>query len=206
MNRTQPAHGSPAAPTNSIRVRRLGIDTQYEAVVFMHKECRICRSEGFTAHARVLLRSRSAEVIATLYQVAGDLISHDEAILSEPAWKRLELMEGETISVSHTTPLDSLSHVRSLIYGNQLGESAFHAIIGDVVDGKYSDIDLSAFLTACAARALDHKEVLALTHAMVEVGDRMTWPAGIIADKHSVGGLPATVRRPLWSRSWHPAG
>lgn len=188
---------STTVPANSIRVRRLGIDTQYEAVVLMHKECRICRSEGFTAHTRVLLRSKTSQVIATLYQVTGDLIAHDEAILSEPAWRRLQLRDGETIAISHPAPLDSLSHVRSLIYGNQLGESAFHSIIDDIVDGQYSDIHLSSFLTACAARPLDHKEVLALTHAMVEAGDRMTWPAGIIADKHSVGGLPGNRTTPI---------
>ncbi|MEY9180551.1 thymidine phosphorylase family protein [Bradyrhizobium sp. USDA 313] len=188
---------SEGAAQHSIRVRRLGIDTQYEAVVFMHKECQVCRSEGFTAQARVLLRSRSAQIIATLYQVNGDLIAHDEAVLSEPAWKRLELTEGESVTVSHPKPLDSLSHVRSLIYGNPLGESAFHAIIGDIVDGQYSDIHLSSFLTACAARPLDQNEVLALTHAMVEAGDRMTWPAGVIADKHSVGGLPGNRTTPI---------
>lgn len=197
MNDNRTAPTSSTAPANSIRARRLGIDTQYEAVVFMHKECQICRSEGFTAHARILLRSKTSQVIATLYQVTGDLIRHDEAVLSEPAWKRLGMADGETISMSHPTPLDSLSHVRSLIYGNQLGESAFHAIIGDIVDGQYSDIHLSSFLTACAARPLAHKEVLALTHAMVEVGDRMTWPAGIIADKHSVGGLPGNRTTPI---------
>src|SRR6266702_7400214 len=197
MNGPHPTYvdGSPAA--NSIRARRLGIDTRYEAVVLMHKECQICRSEGFTAHARVLLRSKTQQVIATLYQVTGDLIGHDEAILSEPAWKRLELTDGERIAISHPAPLDSLSHVRSLIYGNQLGESAFHAIIGDIVDGQYSDIHLSSFLTACAARPLDHNEILALTHAMVEAGDRMAWPAGIIADKHSVGGLPGNRTTPI---------
>lgn len=180
-----------------IRARRLGIDSQYEAVVFMHRECEVCRSEGFAAHTRVLLRSKTAQVIATLYQVTGDLIAHDEAALSEPAWKRLGLSEGATVAVSHPKPLDSLSHVRSLIYGNPLGESAFHAIIGDIVDGQYSDIHLSSFLTACAARPLDQKEVLALTHAMVEAGDRMTWPAGVIADKHSVGGLPGNRTTPI---------
>lgn len=188
---------SEGAAPHSIRARRLGIDTQYEAVVFMHKECQVCRSEGFTAQARVLLRSRSAQIIATLYQVSGDLIAHDEAVLSEPAWKRLELTEGESVAVSHPKPLDSLSHVRSLIYGNPLGDSAFHAIIGDIVDGQYSDIHLSSFLTACAARPLDQNEVLALTHAMVAAGDRMTWPAGVIADKHSVGGLPGNRTTPI---------
>ena len=155
---------------NSVRARRLGLDTQYEAIVFMHKDCDVCRSEGFAAHARVLLRNGKRQVIATLYQVTGDLIAQDEAALSESAWTRLGLTDGARITVTHPAPLDSLSHVRSRIYGHDLGESAFHTIIADIVDGKYSDIHLSSFLTACAARALDHREILALTHAMVEVG------------------------------------
>jgi thymidine phosphorylase len=184
-------------PANTVRARRLGLDTQYEAVVFMHKDCPVCRSEGFSAHTRVLLCNGATEVIATLYQVTGDLLSRDEAALSESAWLRLGLQQGDRIAVTHPAPLDSLSHVRSRIYGHDLGESAFHAIIADVVDGKYSDIDLSSFLTACAARALGHKEILALTHAMVEVGERLRWPAGVVVDKHCVGGLPGNRTTPI---------
>jgi len=144
-------------PANSVRARRLGLDTQYEAIVFMHKECHVCRSEGFIAHTRVLLCNGKRQVIATLYQATGDLIAHDEAALSESAWTRLDLRDGDRIIVTHPAPLDSLSHLRSRIYGHELGESSFHAIIADIVDGKYSDIHLSSFLTACATRALDHK-------------------------------------------------
>src|ERR1051326_3133995 len=131
-----------SSTTNTLRARRLGLDTQYEAVVFMHKECQVCRSEGFSAHARVLLRNGKREIIATLYQTTGDLIGHDEAALSESAWRRLELENGGLISVAHPSPLDSLSHVRSRIYGNALSEASLHAIIDDVVEGKYSDIHL----------------------------------------------------------------
>lgn len=186
-----------AMATNSVRVRRLGLDTQYEAVIFMHKQCQVCRSEGFSAHARVLLSNGKRQIIATLYQVIGDLIAHDEAALSESAWKRLGLSEGDTIKVSHPAPIDSLSHLRSRIYGHELGEASFHAIIEDVVDGKYSDIHLSSFITACATRALDQKEVLALTHAMVEAGERLKWPAGVVVDKHSIGGLPGNRTTPI---------
>jgi thymidine phosphorylase len=185
-----------AAP-NAIRVRRLGLDTQYEAVVVMHKDCAVCRSEGFSAHARVLLCNGKRRVIATLYQATGDLVAHDEAALSEAAWRRLGLTNGGTISIIHPAPLDSLSHVRSRIYGHALGEASFNAIIRDVVDGKYSDIDLSSFLTACATRPLDHNEILALTQAMVETGERLQWPAGVIVDKHCVGGLPGNRTTPL---------
>ena len=183
--------------TSSIRARRLGLDTQYEAVVFMHKDCHVCRSEGFTAHARVLLCNGGRQVIATLYQVTSDLIASNEAALSESAWTRLGLRDGEHIIVTHPATLDSLSYVRSRIYGHELGEPSFHAIIEDIVQGKYSDIDLSSFITACAARPLDHKEVLALTHAMVEAGERLKWPDGIIVDKHCVGGLPGNRTTPI---------
>ena len=48
-------HSHERHAANSVRARRIGLDTQYEAVVFMHKECDVCRSEGFSAHTRVLL-------------------------------------------------------------------------------------------------------------------------------------------------------
>src|SRR6266567_5422062 len=144
---TNPSAKEAALPghptTNSIRARRLGLDTQYEAVVFMHKDCHVCRSEGFTAHARVLLCNGERQVIATLYQVTSDLIAHHEAALSESAWTRLGLRNGDQITVAHPATLDSLSHVRSRIYGHDLGEPSLHAIIEDIVQGKYSDIELS---------------------------------------------------------------
>lgn len=181
----------------AIRARRIGIDTQYEAVVFMHRDCQVCRSEGFSAHARVLLRNGNREIIATLYQVTGELIAHDEAAVSDSTWTRLGLRDGDRIDISHPSPLDSLSHVRSRIYGHDLSETSLHAIIEDVVDGKYSDIHLSSFITACATRPLNHNEILALTHAMVEAGERLTWPAGIVVDKHSIGGLPGNRTTPV---------
>jgi thymidine phosphorylase len=40
---------------NTLRLIRLGIDTQREHVVFMRKDCHICLSEGFEALNRVLV-------------------------------------------------------------------------------------------------------------------------------------------------------
>jgi len=81
-------HGANA---NRLRARRLGVDTQFEAVVFMHKNCPVCRSEGFAAHNRIVLSAGSRQIIATLYQITTDLLGHDEAGLSESAWTRLGL-------------------------------------------------------------------------------------------------------------------
>jgi thymidine phosphorylase len=180
-----------------LRARRLGIDTQYEAVVFMHKDCHVCRSEGFVAHTRVQLRSGSREVIATLYHISGELIADDEAALSESAWERLGLADGAMIEVMHPDPVDSLSLVRSRIHGNALSDAALHTIIRDIVAGHYSDIHVASFVTACATKPLDRREVLDLTRAMVDAGERLRWGRPIVVDKHSVGGLPGNRTTPI---------
>lgn len=99
--------------------------------------------------------------------------------------------------MTHPTPLESLSAVRSRIYGHNLEEASFRAIVQDVVDGKYSDIHLASFITACSARPLDLAEVLALTQAMVDAGDRLTWHSDLVVDKHCVGGLPGNRTTPI---------
>ena len=60
--------------------------------------------------------------------------------------------DGDSVEVSHPWPLESLSSVRAKIYGSELDESAFSSIIADVVEGRYSDLHIAAFLTACAVR------------------------------------------------------
>ena len=117
------------ATASRLRARRLGIDTQYEAVVFMHKDCPVCKSEGFTAHNRILLKAGEREVIATLYHVTTSLVAHNEVALSELAWLRLGLRDGDHVVVTHPDPLESLSEVRRRIYGSELSETSFRAIM-----------------------------------------------------------------------------
>ncbi len=60
---------------------------------------------------------------------------------------------------------------RSRIYGHRLSERQFEGIIGDVVRGKYTDVHLAAFITACATWPLDQAETVALTRVMVGAGE-----------------------------------
>jgi thymidine phosphorylase len=194
----QPA--GPAPPVeqlNWLKARRLGLDTRHEAVVFMRADCHVCRAEGFEAHARVQLESGGRSVIATLFRGDMGLLRRNEAGLSEAAWEALDLAEGDIIVVSHPQPVESVSRVRGKVYGQRLDESALDAIIEDVVDRRYSDIELSSFITACAARPLDYDEVVGLTRAMVNAGERLTWHVRPVVDKHCVGGLPGNRTTPI---------
>lgn len=181
----------------TLRARRLGIHTQHEAVAFMRTDCHVCRSEGLSSHAQVALAAGERQILATLYQVAGDLLAPDEAGLSETAWERLAVSDGEQIAVRHPNPIESLSQVRSRVYQHRLDEPAFRSILVDIVAGRYSDLHLASFITACSAFPLDDAETVALTRAMVDVGDRLSWRDRPIVDKHSVGGLPGNRTTPI---------
>lgn len=180
-----------------LRARRLGIDSQHEAIAFAQKDCPACKSEGFSAHSRVLLRNGHAETLATLHYVTGDLIAPNEIGLSEIAWQRLGLSEPEEITITHPAPLTSFASVRGKIFGHRLNQKSCHQIVSDIVDGRYSDIQLTAFVTACSAQVLDLDETTALTRAMVDSGSTIEWADQVIADKHCVGGLPGNRTTPI---------
>lgn len=71
------------------------------------------------------------------------------------------------------------------------------AIIADVAAGRYSDIHIAAFLSACAGGRMDLQETIDPTRAMVDVGDRIDWGRSPIADKHCVGGAAGNRTTPI---------
>lgn len=185
------------AGENALRLRRLGIDTQQEHVVYMRNDCHICRSEGFGTHARIRVNHHNRSIVATLHHIGTNLLSLGEASLSESAWQRLGVTEGDQVSFSHIEPVDSLGHVRAKLFGHALAEPALREIMTDIVAGSYSDIHLAAFVAACSGGRLNVGEITALTRAMVDVGDRLSWTTSPIVDKHCVGGLPGNRTTPI---------
>ena len=183
--------------SNRLRLKRLGIDTHQEAVLYMRRDCHVCRAEGFSARARIRVTAGGAFIIATLNFINSDLLAPGEASLSESAWSHIGAEEGWEISVAHARALDSLSDVRAKVYGKKLTDGALGEIMNDIVEGRYSDIHLSSFITACAARELDGGEIVGLTRAMVAAGQRLDWGAPPIFDKHCVGGLPGNRTTPI---------
>ncbi len=173
-----------------LTAHRMGIDTHQEPVVYMRRDCGVCRSEGFEAQSRVRIRNGNHAIIATLNVADNELIPAGSVGFSEAAWKLLGVVEGTPIHVSHPRPLRSLSHVRGKIYGNELSREAIVEIIDDIVAGRYADVELASFITACALHRMSLAEIVDLTHAMVDAGERIDWGRRPIMDKHSVGGLP----------------
>jgi thymidine phosphorylase len=180
----EPAPPVPGRPVR--RARRLYIDSGQEAVVYLHRQSEVCRSEGFESETRVSVSIGPRAILATLNVVTGPLLGVAEAGLSESAWARLVAEEGAVVEFAHPLPLDSLRHVRAKIHGQRLDAAALSAVVNDIAAGRYSDIYLASFLTACGNERLDRQEMIDLTLAMVASGDRLDWGRSPVMDKHSV--------------------
>ena len=190
-----PASGTDAPRT--LRARRLRLHARHQVIAIMHTDCHVCRAEGLSSHSQVLLCAGGRQVQAILFQADGDLVAPGEAALSEAAWERLGVAEGDALTVRHAPVLESLADVRRRIYGHRLDAAALAAIVGDTASGRYTDAHLAAFLTASAALPLDEQEIVDLTQAMIDVGERMTWDAPVVVDKHCIGGLPGNRTTPI---------
>ncbi|MCK6438579.1 MAG: thymidine phosphorylase family protein [Planctomycetes bacterium] len=175
---------------NIARLRRIGIDTSHELVVFMPQSCLVCRSEGFEAQTQVRVRLNGRSIIARLNVITSDILADGEAGLSESAWSALGAANGDLGRFEHPDPLESLELVRGKLYGKPFDRKALKTIFDDVLAGRYLDVHLASFVLACGPGRLDFEEMVHLTSAMVDAGDRLDWNRQIVADKHCVGGLP----------------
>lgn len=182
---------------SELTLKHLGIDTQREHVIYMNADCPVCKSEGFEAQARIRVEHRNGTILASLNIFRNGLLDTDEVALSEDAWRDLNAEEGETVILSHPDPVESFSHVRSKIYGNEIDGDALSEIINDIVRQRYSDIQISSFVTAFAGQNMTLEEIKGLTEAMIESGERLEWEQPIIGDKHSIGGLPGNRTTPI---------
>lgn len=206
-------------------LKKIGIDTHQHAVVFMRKDNHVCRAEGFNSmnRVRVCLKNEKDQegqkdqkgqedqsIIATLITVSDDFLSHQEAGLSDFAWQLLNAQDGQKAHFSHAPAVESMSYVRGKLYGEPFTDEAAKCIVHDIKSGNYSDVQLAAFVAACADDRLDLQETIAITRAMVESGQRFDWSpkdsqnvdlkaktAKYVLDKHCVGGLPGNRTTPI---------
>lgn len=162
----------------------------------MRADCHVCKSEGFSALTRIKVWDQQKSIVASLNVIETDILSPGEISLSKGARETLQVSEGALLAVSHLSPVESMKYVRAKIFGNQLPTAAYRAIMQDLVQGNYSNVDIAAFITGCAVQ-MSVQEIVGLTQAMIGVGEKITWDFPLVVDKHSVGGLPGNRTTPI---------
>ena len=178
---------------NTLKLRRIAIDTYKENVAYLHRDCETYQSQGFQALSKIeiYIDNSSSHVLAVLNVVDDEsIVKPGEIGLSEQVFKQFNQAEGAQVKVRHATQPKSLSYVHKKIAGNRLDYKQYLEIIKDINANRYSKIEITAYLVGCAEAEMDRDEVLYLTQAMIDTGERINWNGSMVADKHCIGGIP----------------
>ena len=188
----EPGAGPDSTPQRScLALRRVAIDTWRENVAYLHRDCEVYRAEGFQALSKIEVRANGRRILATLNVVDDDrIVAGNEVGLSEDAFAQLDVPEGHSISVAPAERPASMGALFRKLAGERLVQDDFRAIVRDIVEKRYSKIELTAFVVGCARDELDREEVYFLTNAMAASGTRLDWHEPLVVDKHCIGGIP----------------
>jgi thymidine phosphorylase len=176
-----------------LKLKSVAIDTFKENVAYLHRDCPLYRTIGFQALMKIeiYINGDSNPVLAVLNIVEDDsIIQVDELGLSKQAFEQISEQEGVTVRIAPAKPPLSLKAVHRKIAGEPLTKNEFQLICHDILENRYSKMEIAAFLVACSHSGLEREEVLFLTEAMVQSGETLNWGESIVVDKHCIGGIP----------------
>ncbi len=167
-------------------VKKIDVSTgKYELIIHIDD----ARDFSVYKEDRMKIVSRKKTITAKV-NVTDTLIEKGEIGLFNNTYKILELDEGEKVQLRVTSKPESVDFIRKKLEGKELDEKELRIIVNDIVDHSISDIELSAYVTACYTRGMSIDETEKLTQAMIDTGEIQKFDRGPVLDFHSIGGLP----------------
>jgi len=85
----------------------------------------------------------------------------------------------------------ALNAIRKKLLGKKLTYKEIYAIMDEISTSKFGDVLTTYFAASGYSEGFSNEELYFLTKAMVETGEKLHF-RGIVADKHSIGGVPGT--------------
>ena len=81
--------------------------------------------------------------------------------------------------------------VQKKLLGKKLTYKEIYAIMDEIAHQRFGDILTTYFAASGYSKGFSDDEIYYLTKAMIETGEKLHFK-GIVADKHSIGGVPGT--------------
>jgi putative thymidine phosphorylase len=90
----------------------------------------------------------------------------------------------------------AVNAIRKKLLGKDLSYKEIYAIMDQISRKKFDNILTTYFAASGYSEGFTNQELYYLTKAMVETGEKLEFK-GIVADKHSIGGVPGTRTTPI---------
>jgi AMP phosphorylase len=85
----------------------------------------------------------------------------------------------------------ALDAIRKKLVGKKLNYEEIFAVMNEISQKRLGDVLTTYFASSGYSKGFSDEEIYFLTKAMIETGEQLHFK-GIVADKHSIGGVPGT--------------
>ena len=168
-----------------LKVKILNIDSGGKPFVFLNDKD--ADELNVTASERITVKSKKK--ITAIINISST-VERGFLGATEEVRKILSLKPNSKVDVEIAPFPKSLQFIRNKLSGKKLLYPEIHEIVQDLVDGNLSENEIAAFVTALHIDKIDLDEATSLSRSMIDTGKTLNINKKIIADKHSIGGVP----------------
>lgn len=177
---------------------RAPLDPATEGLCMVHSDAAVVRGRRLAGSTTVEIAAPDGatagggpgRVRARLLLVRdASVLARDCVALSDGPFDRLGLAVGDPVLVRPAPPAATRDLLRRKVAGDTLTATQIGRVVRDIVDGVYTPAEIAGFLVAAASH-LTAAEVTALTRVRADFFERFDWGGRVVADKHSMGGVP----------------
>ncbi len=154
---------------------------------------------GVQTHGRIFLRTitKYPKELFTIINTAEGLVTKKQIAISLEIKEKMNLKKGQSLDVNLADSPVSVEIIKKKLNGQKLSKKEIEEIISDMVSNELSEAEIALFVSSMYASGMTLKETIYLIGAILKSGNTLKINEKLVADKHSIGGIPANRTTPI---------
>lgn len=170
-----------------LKAKKLDFKTGRQMIALMNEE--EAKNFGIQPSDKISLTWRGNKTVNVEVNLSDKQIRPGSIGLYEDIWKKSAVELNEIMEVHILSRPDSIIAIRKKLLGHKLNYAEINSIIKDVTENRLSNVGIAYFVAASFFYPYTNDELYFLSKAIAENGEILKFGKGVVADKHSVGGL-----------------
>lgn len=152
---------------------------------------------GITIGDKISLEfSGKEKPIVVTVDTTDSLVEEGEIGFFEDVWDKYHIKFGEVVKLTFVSPSKAVEGIRKKLLGGKLTYEEIYVIIKEIASNELGKTLTTYYAAAGYSPGFDEEEMFYMTKSMAETGDVLKFE-GIVADKHSIGGVAGKGITPL---------
>jgi len=135
--------------------------------------------------------------VYAVVDVFSNLINAEEIGLSKEISSFIPIRNNAFVEVFPADLFLGGQIIKKKLSGKRLSDEEIHILISEISQNNLTESEVAFFVSAEKNQGMSKRELIALTRAMIQTGNKLDLGKGIIADKHCIGGIAGNRTTPL---------